>query len=145
SAGRDRAHRGTGAASRHGERELLMRLHGLVFAAASLGGIAACNVPLERFHHPDGPDGPSEDGSVEGLPDPLLPQVYVKASNTGVGDCFGRAVALSSDGSTLAVGAYREASAASGIGADPSDNSAPDAGAVYVLTRNGATWSQQVY
>jgi trimeric autotransporter adhesin len=71
-------------------------------------------------------------------------QAYLKASNTDAGDemC---AVALSGDGNTLAAGACGEASAASGVGGDPTDNSAPNAGAVYVFARVGATWSQQAY
>ncbi|HWO20905.1 MAG TPA: hypothetical protein VNO30_19195 [Kofleriaceae bacterium] len=72
-------------------------------------------------------------------------QAYVKASTTGVGDEFGSSVALSADGSTLAVGALGEASAARGIGGDEADNSAEKAGAVYVYTRSGTTWSQQAY
>jgi trimeric autotransporter adhesin len=72
-------------------------------------------------------------------------QAYVKASNTDPEDFFGIRVALSADGSTLAVGAHGEASAATGIGGDQADNSAYQAGAVYVFTRSGATWSQQAY
>ncbi|HEY6862394.1 MAG TPA: hypothetical protein VI319_00710 [Burkholderiales bacterium] len=37
-------------------------------------------------------------------------QAYVKASNTDSNDEFGFAIALSGDGSTMAVGAYGEAS-----------------------------------
>ncbi len=40
----------------------------------------------------------------------------MKASNTDAGDTFGYSVALSSDGATLALGADREASAATGVG-----------------------------
>lgn len=73
-------------------------------------------------------------------------QAYIKASNTGVGDRFGDIVALSSDGNTLAVGAYREGSNATGIGGDQADNSAGYAGAVYVFVRDDAeVWSQQAY
>jgi trimeric autotransporter adhesin len=72
-------------------------------------------------------------------------QAYVKASNTGAGDYFGSSVALSADGSTLAVGAYNEDSSATGIGGDQADNSAGDSGAVYVFARSGSTWSQQAY
>ncbi len=72
-------------------------------------------------------------------------QAYVKASNTGAGDYFGGSVALSADGSTLAVGAYGEASAATGIGSTQADSTAPDAGAVYTFMRTGAAWSQQAY
>jgi len=72
-------------------------------------------------------------------------QAYVKASNTGTGDRFGTSIALSADGSTLAVGADGESSAATGIGGNQTDNSAPYAGAVYVFTRSSTTWSQQTY
>jgi hypothetical protein len=72
-------------------------------------------------------------------------QAYVKASDTAVGDFFGYSVALSADGATLAVGAWAERSAATGIGADPTDDSAPWAGAVYVFARSGARWRQQAY
>ena len=58
---------------------------------------------------------------------------YLKASNTGAGDYFGRSIALSADGSTLAVGTSQEDSAATGIGGDQLDNFASAAGAVYVF------------
>lgn len=70
---------------------------------------------------------------------------YAKASNTGISDRFGRALALSGDGNTLAVGAWIEASAATGINGDQLDNSAPEAGAVYVFARSGNGWAQQAY
>ncbi len=72
-------------------------------------------------------------------------QAYIKASNTGMDDEFGASVALSSDGSTLAVGAYGEDSNATGIDGDQIDKSASFAGAVYVYTRAGGMWSQQAY
>jgi hypothetical protein len=72
-------------------------------------------------------------------------QAYVKASNTGALDHFGVSVALSADGSTLAVGAYGEDSSAIGTDGNGADNSAADSGAVYVFTRSGSTWSQQAY
>ena len=77
-------------------------------------------------------------------------QAYVKASNTGTDDSFGTSVALSADGNTLAVGAWGEASAATGIDnttPGPADNSFANAGAVYVYTRNNSSglWSQQTY
>ncbi len=72
-------------------------------------------------------------------------QAYVKASNTQAGDQFGYGVALSGDGNTLAVGATYESSNATGIGGNEADNSAPAAGAVYVFTRSGSTWTQQAY
>ncbi len=72
-------------------------------------------------------------------------QAYVKASNTGAQDMFGYSVTLSSDGNTLAVGAYGEASNATGINGNQADNSAASAGAVYVFTRAGGAWSQQAF
>ncbi|WP_442283537.1 FG-GAP repeat protein [Variovorax sp. M-6] len=57
---------------------------------------------------------------------------YLKASNTGSGDGFGDALEISADGRTVAVGASREGSAASGIGGDQADNSIPGRGAVYL-------------
>jgi len=72
-------------------------------------------------------------------------EAYIKASNTDAGDMFGGAVALSSDGFTLAVGAPNESSNSTGIGGNQADNSAIDSGAVYVFTRAGSAWSQQAY
>lgn len=72
-------------------------------------------------------------------------QAYIKASRPGQSAQFGHHVALSQDGSTLAVSAYYEASAAKGIDGDQSDESIPQAGAVYMFTRTGTTWSQQAY
>ncbi len=74
-------------------------------------------------------------------------QAYVKASNTEMNDRFGFSVALSSDGNTLAVGAYSEASGATGINGNQADNTffIGGAGAVYVLSRTGVTWSQEAY
>jgi trimeric autotransporter adhesin len=71
--------------------------------------------------------------------------LYLKASNTGASDDFGEAIALSADGSQLAVGAPREDGGASGIGGT-SNEAATDAGAVYLFSRNSAgTWEDPVY
>ncbi|MEO7733068.1 MAG: DUF4215 domain-containing protein, partial [Kofleriaceae bacterium] len=70
---------------------------------------------------------------------------YLKASNANANDNFGTVVVLSADGTTLAVGAFREASAASGVNGDQGNNAVADAGAVYVFTRSGGVWSQQAY
>ena len=72
-------------------------------------------------------------------------QAYIKASNTGAADEFGRSVSLSADGSILAVGATSEDSNAVGINGNQSDNSTPNSGAAYVFTRSGTSWSQQAY
>jgi drug/metabolite transporter superfamily protein YnfA len=52
-------------------------------------------------------------------------------------------MALSGD--TLAVGAFQESSAATGVNGNQADNSARGSGAVYVFTRTGGVWSQQAY
>jgi hypothetical protein len=72
-------------------------------------------------------------------------QAYVKASNTGASDYFAAAIALSSDGNTLAVGALGEASNATTIGGNQANDSAANAGATYVFTRTATTWTQQSY
>lgn len=70
---------------------------------------------------------------------------YLKASNADPDDHFGREVALSSDGLTLAVSAEHESSAATGINGDQSDNSSAHSGAVYIFRRTGAAWRQEAY
>lgn len=72
-------------------------------------------------------------------------QAYIKASNTETIDLFGSAVALSADATTLAIGAFGESSNATGVNGNQANNSLPFAGAAYVFTRSGDTWSQQAY
>src|SRR5688572_11212851 len=72
-------------------------------------------------------------------------QAYVKASNAGQSDLFGMNVALNADGNTLAVAAPWESSAATGVNGNQNDDSLPQAGAAYVFTRSGESWSQQAY
>ncbi len=70
-------------------------------------------------------------------------QAYLKASNTDDYDGFGRPVAIYSD--TIVVLTCQEDSNATGIDGNQYDNSASFAGAGYVFTREGATWTQQAY
>ena len=73
-------------------------------------------------------------------------QAYVKASNAGRINLFGASVSLSAEGSTLAIGAYQENGATTGINGDQSGSSAtPETGAVYVFIRNASLWQQQAY
>ena len=72
-------------------------------------------------------------------------QAYIKTTTPEVTDQLAWSVALSRDGNTLAAGTIGEDSAATGIDGDQLDNSAGEAGAVYVYRRNGATWSHQAY
>ncbi|MBL1277087.1 MAG: FG-GAP repeat protein [Ectothiorhodospiraceae bacterium] len=93
-------------------------------------------------------NGCSSSNEVSTLGGVLSAIGYVKASNTGEYDSFGTTVALSGDGNTLAVGVQKEDSNATGISTDGTgegDNSASEAGAVYVFSRSGGSWVQQAY
>lgn len=70
---------------------------------------------------------------------------YLKASNTDANDWFGWSLALSDDGTTLAVGAPAEDSRATGVNGDQADNSSRASGAVYVFVKENGLWAQQAY
>ena len=70
-------------------------------------------------------------------------QAYLKATNTGLNDSFGRSVAVSGD--LVLVGAYGEDSNATGVDGDQEDESAQDAGAAYAYWRAGTTWTPEAY
>jgi len=77
-------------------------------------------------------------------------EAYIKASNTGEGDTFGRGLALSDNGGLLAVAAPAESSHATVINGDEQSNAAVNAGAVYLysrlkLTADAGEWRQQAY
>ncbi len=83
---------------------------------------------------------------VRDLQNEWTQSAYIKASNPSPGDNFGHALALTGDGTTLAIGAMLEDSVAAGIDGDQSDETAQGAGAVYVFTRDDLIgWSQQAY
>jgi hypothetical protein len=126
---------------------------GAAIAVSSDGNTVAVGAPMENSAS-TGVNGNRNDDSADDAGavyvyarsgDNWTEQAYIKASNSESYDHFGNAVALSADGSTLAVAAYFEASGATGINGDQSDNSRPQSGAVYVFTRTGTTWSQQAY
>ena len=94
-------------------------------------------------------EGPGTGGEADNV---LRQSAYIKASNTGFGDEFGGggtllgdAVALSADGTTLAIGAPYESGGSSGIDGDQGDDSVYGAGAVYVFVSDGSEWRQQAY
>ena len=70
-------------------------------------------------------------------------QAYLKASNAEANDSFG--VSLSVCGDMLVVGAWREDSAATGVGGNQADNSASSSGAAYLFSRTDGAWSQLAY
>jgi trimeric autotransporter adhesin len=135
-------------------------------AISCSAALAGCGIGRDHYFGPDTPgddaatadaaiadaatadaaisDGPPVDGALIDRPPitgPVAFQAYVKPSNTDAGDHFGGSVALSLDGSTLAIGAIHENSA----GSDPNNNSADNAGAVYVFTRSGSVWVPEAY
>ena len=72
---------------------------------------------------------------------------YIKAPNADAGDEFGVAIALSADGSTLAVGANLEDGGGTSVLRTPpgANNEALDSGAVYVYRRDASAWSLESY
>ena len=78
-----------------------------------------------------------------GIPKRWTQQAFLKASVPDAGDFFGHSVAVSGD--LIVVGAYGEASNATGVVGDPFNNFAPAAGAAYAYLRNGATWTFRGY
>lgn len=71
---------------------------------------------------------------------------YFKASNADASDYFGTSLALSADGTTLAVGAPAEDSDATRVDGPETNNSVFESGAVYVFVRaDSGRWSQQAY
>ena len=101
---------------------------------------------------PMSPGPGSDDSSADAAGGELEQIAYIKASNVSAGDEFGNggttlgdSVALSDDGSTLAVGAPLERSGSRGVDGDRDDDSLYGAGAVYVFARSEAGWTEQAY
>ena len=69
-------------------------------------------------------------------------QGYLKATNFGASDHFGRSVAIS--GNTVAVGAPDEDGGGTGINPATNEGS-PDSGAVYIFTFSSGIWQQTAY
>ena len=138
-------------------------LFGMTVALSADGNRMAVAAPWERsaatgINGDQNDDSLSQAGAVYVFArsaDSWSQQAYVKASNTGRapsegeeigdGDQFGLSLALSGDGNTMAVGAPTEDSAAMGINGDQMDDSVTSAGAVYLFSQTGNTWTQQDY
>lgn len=77
----------------------------------------------------------------------FLSSVYFKASTISRNQEFGKDVAITEDGNTIAISAVGERSSATGINGDDSLQNAPASGAVYVFSRNQTTmqWEQAAY
>jgi trimeric autotransporter adhesin len=72
-------------------------------------------------------------------------QAYIKSPFPYKDAEFGSTVALSKTGDILAVGAPGDSSQAKGINGDQEDHSLEKAGAAYLFTRAGNTWTQKSY
>ncbi len=114
---------------------------------ASLCATACVKIPA--FQGAGGDAGP-EDGDGHGDGDGDANQnaafeqwAYLKGANTTADDRLGTSVAISGNGSTLAVGVPFE-DGAGGINSTPDDEHL-DAGAVYVFIATGSGWQQQAY
>lgn len=71
---------------------------------------------------------------------------YFKGSNTEADDYLGYfGIALSADGTTLAIGSARESSDARGINGDQDNNDSDKSGAVYVFIKEDGAWEQEAY
>jgi hypothetical protein len=70
---------------------------------------------------------------------------YVKASNTVAQGNFGVAVALAPDAKSFAVGAFGDASSATGIGGNQQDSGAAKSGAAYWYSLTSGTVAQTAY
>src|ERR1041385_6921069 len=70
---------------------------------------------------------------------------HVTVPSSDPGDELGFTVAVSGDGNTFAATAIHESSAATGIDGNEADNSAADAGAVFVFARQAGAWTKQAY
>ena len=69
----------------------------------------------------------------------------LSASNAQEGDSFGYSLSLSSDGTTLAVGAFLDDSTSRIIDNFGTDTDAFNSGAAYIFTGSGETWDQKAY
>jgi len=70
-------------------------------------------------------------------------QAILTASNSNAFDTFGHSVAI--EDNTIVVGAPTEDSSTTGVDGVQNDDTATNAGAAYVFTRTGTSWSQQAY
>jgi hypothetical protein len=69
-------------------------------------------------------------------------EAYLKASNAGANDEFGRGLAV--EGDLIVIGAREEDSSTTGINSIP-NNSAPGSGAAYVFERIDGVWQETAY
>lgn len=128
----------------HNCQTSLSRTSCLLLAAAVALVFAPAALPQAQHRGPEAPAPPKAIITPTGAWKPKS-SAYIKASNSKANMQFGGAVALSADGSTLAVGSVREDSDSKGVNGNQNDHSAAGAGAVYVYVRGARGWEQQAY
>ncbi len=94
------------------------------------------------------PGGDGGGDTVNNIDQAWVQDAYLKASNSGTDDYFGKSVAISGD--LIVVGAYDESSNATSINNTDSwssyDNNHQDSGAAYVFKKDAdGDWSQDAY
>ena len=73
-------------------------------------------------------------------------QAYIKPLNTGMGHTFGGAADISADGNTIAVGAFMENGASTGInGVNVGSSTASGAAYIFRFNSGSSAWTQQAY
>src|SRR5207247_11146760 len=114
------------------------RIFSLLLVCPTITGLAAFGIAQNG-------SGPSSTAQLKQV-------AYIKASNTKMDDHFGNGgtleghgVAISGDGSTLAVGAPYESSDASGIDGNQNDHSIYNAVRHYILIQQNYNWHQKPY
>lgn len=70
---------------------------------------------------------------------------YLKADTITAHATFGHSIAIDSTGDTLAIGSPGDSSSAMGIDSIERNQSVSDAGAAYVFSYDGTSWTQQTY
>lgn len=129
---------------------------GQTIAVGAVGdGNSALNVHSNEVANTDAKPNSGAVYVYERVADGWSRVAFVKASNPDPEDFFGASVALSGDGSVLAVGAPGEANASNSIGfqldigdvvpESQTDNSAAESGAVYIFENATSGWSPEYY
>lgn len=72
-------------------------------------------------------------------------EAYLKSSNTGSNDRFGRNVTMNASGTLIAVSASLEDGGSSQINGNQADESKEDSGAVYLYRKAGGEWAFEAY
>lgn len=70
---------------------------------------------------------------------------YVKSSRTNSYEYFGVSIAMSADGTRMAIGKHGEGSGSTGVGGVEGSGTESNSGAVYVFRRTASGWTQEAF